>query len=112
VLNTWQTVAAALGSAEQPVPGSRRFIIDFTGGDLAYYLNDPQLVEVVPPRAKARSRAPSLSRTRIPKGFARSSTCSSNLANLPICGLFCAPVRGRSRKPGRFRGVPIKAVNK
>jgi glucans biosynthesis protein len=30
------------------VPGSRRFIIDFTGGDLAYYLNDPQLVEVVP----------------------------------------------------------------
>ncbi len=48
VLNTWQTVAAALGSAEAPVPGSRRFIIDFTGGDLAYYLNDPQLVEVVP----------------------------------------------------------------
>ena len=47
-LNTYQTVAAALGSADLPVPGSRRFIIDFTGGDLAYYLADPQLVEVVP----------------------------------------------------------------
>jgi glucans biosynthesis protein len=48
VLNTYQTVAAALGSLEAPVPGSRRFIIDFTGGDLAYYAADPQLVEVVP----------------------------------------------------------------
>jgi periplasmic glucans biosynthesis protein len=47
-LNTWETRAAALGSAEPPVPGSRRFIIDFTGGDLAYYLADPELVEVVP----------------------------------------------------------------
>ncbi|HUZ91560.1 MAG TPA: glucan biosynthesis protein G [Methylocella sp.] len=48
VLNTYQTVAAALGSSDPPVAGSRRFIIDFTGGDLAYYLADPQLVEVVP----------------------------------------------------------------
>jgi periplasmic glucans biosynthesis protein len=47
-LNTWQTVAAALGSADSPAPGSRRFIIDFSGGDLPYYLADPQLVEVVP----------------------------------------------------------------
>jgi periplasmic glucans biosynthesis protein len=48
VLNTYQTVAAALGSLEPPVPGSRRFIIDFTGGDLPYYAGNPQLVEVVP----------------------------------------------------------------
>jgi glucans biosynthesis protein len=48
VLNTYQTVAAALGSADPPMPGSRRFIIDFTGGDLPYYAADPQLVEVVP----------------------------------------------------------------
>lgn len=48
VLNTYQTVAAALGAAEPPAPGSRRFIIDFTGGDLSYYLAEPQLVEVVP----------------------------------------------------------------
>ncbi|MCI0466536.1 MAG: glucan biosynthesis protein G [Beijerinckiaceae bacterium] len=47
-LNNWQTKAAALGSAEPPVPGSRRFIIDFIGGDLPYYLANPELVEVVP----------------------------------------------------------------
>ncbi|HUB63966.1 MAG TPA: glucan biosynthesis protein G [Methylocella sp.] len=47
-LNTYQTITAALGSADPPVPDSRRFIIDFTGGDLAYYLDDPQMVEVVP----------------------------------------------------------------
>jgi glucans biosynthesis protein len=38
-LHTYQTTA---------IPGSRRFIIDFTGGDLAYYASDPELVEVVP----------------------------------------------------------------
>jgi glucans biosynthesis protein len=48
VLNTYQTVAAALGSADPPVPGSRRFIIDFSGGDLPYYAANPELVEVVP----------------------------------------------------------------
>ncbi|HET6377615.1 MAG TPA: glucan biosynthesis protein G [Methylocella sp.] len=47
-LNTWHTRAAALGAAEPPPPGSRRFIVDFTGGDLAYYLSNPELVEVVP----------------------------------------------------------------
>ncbi|MCL2385032.1 MAG: glucan biosynthesis protein G [Alphaproteobacteria bacterium] len=47
-LNTYQTRAAALGSSEPPPPGSRRFIIDFTGGDLAYYLDNPELVEAVP----------------------------------------------------------------
>jgi periplasmic glucans biosynthesis protein len=47
-LSTYQTSARALGSPEPPIPGSRRFIIDFTGGDLAYYLADPELVEVVP----------------------------------------------------------------
>jgi glucans biosynthesis protein len=53
-LNTYQTTAAALGSAESPVPGSRRFIIDFTGGDLAYYAADPQLVEVVPSASQGK----------------------------------------------------------
>lgn len=48
VLNTYQTTAAALGSPEPVTPGSRRFIIDFTGGDLAYFGSDPKLVEVVP----------------------------------------------------------------
>jgi glucans biosynthesis protein len=48
VVNTFTTAARALGSAEPVTPGSRRFIVDFSGGDLAYYLPAPQLVEVVP----------------------------------------------------------------
>ncbi|MBV8474587.1 MAG: glucan biosynthesis protein, partial [Hyphomicrobiales bacterium] len=36
-----------LGAAEAPPPGSTRFLIDFSGGDLSYYLIDPSLVEVV-----------------------------------------------------------------
>ncbi len=53
-LNTYQTTAAALGSAEPVTPGSRRFIIDFIGGDLPYYAADPQLVEVVPSTSQGK----------------------------------------------------------
>ena len=53
-INTFQTVARALGSREIPPPRSRRFLIDFTGGDLAYYLVDSSLVEVVPSIANGR----------------------------------------------------------
>lgn len=53
-LNTFPTRAAALGSAE-PVPaGTQRFIIDFAGGDLPYYLGDPSRVEVVPSSSSGR----------------------------------------------------------
>jgi periplasmic glucans biosynthesis protein len=54
VVNTFQTEAQALGSPEAAPPGSRRFIIDFAGGDLAYYAKDPQLVEVVPTTTQGR----------------------------------------------------------
>lgn len=47
-VNTYQTEARALGAREPAAPGSRRFIVDFSGGDLAYFLNDPQAVEIVP----------------------------------------------------------------
>ncbi len=53
-VNTYQTTAAALGSAEPAAPGSRRFIIDFAGGDLAYYAPDPSLVEVVPSTSQGK----------------------------------------------------------
>lgn len=53
-LNTYQTTARALGSAEPVAPGSRRFIIDFAGGDLEYYSRDPALVEVVPSTSAGR----------------------------------------------------------
>ena len=54
VVNTFQTTARALGAPEPVVPGSRRFIIDFAGGDLAYYAQDPQVVEVVPTTTQGR----------------------------------------------------------
>lgn len=53
-INTFQTVARSLGSREVPPPRARRFLIDFTNGDLAYYASDPSLVEVVPSIANGR----------------------------------------------------------
>lgn len=46
-INTFQTVARALGSRETPPAGARRFLIDFAYGDLSYYAADPNQVEVV-----------------------------------------------------------------
>ena len=46
-LNTFQTTARALGSSEPNTPGTRRFLIDFTGGDLDYYKDEPASVQVV-----------------------------------------------------------------
>lgn len=48
VLNTYQARPKALGSGEAVDPGTRRFIVDFTGGDLAYHLAQPEKVEIVP----------------------------------------------------------------
>ena len=45
VVNTFQTEARALRSPETVSPGSRRFIIDFSGGELADYAQAPQMVE-------------------------------------------------------------------
>lgn len=46
-LNTFQTRPRALGSNEAHAPGSTRFILDFSGGDLVYHLGAPQGVQVV-----------------------------------------------------------------
>ncbi len=48
VARTFQTQARSLGSDEVVAPGSRRFLIDFMGGDLAYFVPDPGQVSVVP----------------------------------------------------------------
>jgi glucans biosynthesis protein len=40
-------VPKALGAVDPPPPGSTRFLIDFAGGDLGYYLSDPSLVQVI-----------------------------------------------------------------
>jgi glucans biosynthesis protein len=54
VLNTYQAKPKALGSGEQPPPGARRFIVDFTGGDLEYHLGEPEKVELVPSISQGR----------------------------------------------------------
>lgn len=47
-MHTYQTQPRALGSNEPLVPGTRRFIIDFAGGDLAFFQSAPHMIEVVP----------------------------------------------------------------
>ncbi len=54
VNRTFQTQARALGSDEVVAPNSRRFLIDFEGGDLAYFSQDPSLVSVVPTSTNGR----------------------------------------------------------
>jgi glucans biosynthesis protein len=53
-INTFQTTPRALGSSEPRDANARRFIIDFAGGDLGYFLHDPGLVEVVPSTSQGR----------------------------------------------------------
>ena len=47
VAATFQTSARALGSSEPNLPNVRRFIVDFVGGDLAFYRDDPGQVQIV-----------------------------------------------------------------
>ena len=44
-LNTFTAPAYALGAQEGIAKNTRRFMIDFTGGDLAFFLKKPSLVE-------------------------------------------------------------------
>ena len=48
VVNTFQAPARASGSVEPADRSLRRFLIDFAGGNLSYFLSDPGLVQVVP----------------------------------------------------------------
>jgi glucans biosynthesis protein len=66
---TFQTLAKALGSAESEVPGSRRFLVDFAGGDLAYYLSAPEIVEIVASVSNGRVLRTFLSPNPDIKGF-------------------------------------------
>jgi glucans biosynthesis protein len=47
-VNTFQAPPRASGSNAPSDPTHRRFIIDFAGGNLPYYLSDPGLVQIVP----------------------------------------------------------------
>lgn len=46
-INTFRTAPRALGAVEALAPGATRFLIDFAGGDLGYYLGDTTLVQIV-----------------------------------------------------------------
>lgn len=47
VVDTFRTTPHALGVVEPTPPGATRILIDFSGGDLSYYLSDPSMVEIV-----------------------------------------------------------------
>ncbi len=51
---TFRAAARALGAAESPPPGATRFLIDFAGGDLSYYMSDPSLVETIATTSNGR----------------------------------------------------------
>jgi glucans biosynthesis protein len=54
VVHTFEAPAHALGSAEPNLPSARRFMVDFAGGDLAYYVTDPGQVEVIATSSRGR----------------------------------------------------------
>ena len=46
-VNTFRSQPRAIGAAD-PVPaGATRFLVDFSGGDLGYYLSDPTMIAIV-----------------------------------------------------------------
>jgi glucans biosynthesis protein len=45
-LNTFTAPAYALGSGEERRKGTRRFMIDFAGGEMPYFLKEPNLVQM------------------------------------------------------------------
>jgi periplasmic glucans biosynthesis protein len=46
-VGTFRVAPRALGAPESPQPGATRFLIDFSGGDLSYYMSDPSMVETI-----------------------------------------------------------------
>ncbi len=46
-VGTFRVAPRALGAPESPPPGATRFLIDFAGGDLSYYMSDASLVQTV-----------------------------------------------------------------
>ena len=46
-VGTFRVAPRALGAPESPPPGATRFLIDFSGGDLSYYMSDASLVQTV-----------------------------------------------------------------
>lgn len=69
VVNTFQAPPRASGSAEAGDPTARRFLVDFAGGDLDYYLSDPGQVQVVPSTSAGRITHTSVAPNEPIQGF-------------------------------------------
>jgi len=69
VVNTFQVPARNSGSVEPPDRTARRFLIDFAGGSLSYWLADPGRVQVVPSTTAGRITATSLIPNEHNQGF-------------------------------------------
>eukprot|EP01037_Dinobryon_pediforme_P007559 gene7559-7621_t len=52
--HTFQTLPRARGAGEAIPLGATRFIVDFAGGDLAFFLPDPNSVELVPTTTRGK----------------------------------------------------------
>src|SRR5271169_309001 len=46
-VNTFRSQPRAIGAADPVPPGATRFLVDFSGGDLGYYLSDPTMISIV-----------------------------------------------------------------
>ncbi len=51
---TFQGEARPAGAKSAASPHTRRFIVDFTGGELSYFLHKPDLIELVPSVSRGR----------------------------------------------------------
>jgi periplasmic glucans biosynthesis protein len=69
VLNTYFAAPKALGSNEEAPANVRRIILDFTGGDLAFYLSDPAQVVLLPSVSRGIIRRATLTPNRKINGF-------------------------------------------
>ncbi|WP_288583805.1 glucan biosynthesis protein G [uncultured Methylobacterium sp.] len=70
VVNTYVArTTASGGTADASEPRTRRFLVDFSGGDLAYWLTDPKAVEIVPSTTAGKITAVSLVPNLHVKGF-------------------------------------------
>ena len=68
-VNTFRASPRALGAPEPAPPGATRFLIDFSGGDLGYYLSDPTMVEIVATTSTGRVLRTFLSPNAHVRGF-------------------------------------------
>ena len=69
VVNTFQAPARASGSPEPADKGARRYLVDFAGGSLGYYLVDPSLVQVVASASTAKIVSTSVIKNEHTEGF-------------------------------------------